>query len=107
IPVQDIFLDDGVEGELADFRFDPVTFTTVLTTKAPLPTAGDYARRAIRLGDGRKGGQWRVIQRASGREIVVWGRLEAVTVTPRYFSILRTFTPKPDAPPEFGAPPRR
>lgn len=106
LPVEDIFLDDAVRGGLVDLRFDPATFTTVLTTREPLP-AGDHARRAIRLSDNlAKGGQWRVIARASGREIVLWGRLDAVTKAPAYFEILRTFTPRPGAPAGLGAIPR-
>ncbi len=102
----DIFVDDGVSGDLVDLRYDPVTFTTVLTTRAGLPAGPDYARRVVRLSDGDKGGQWRVVQRARGTEIVVWGRLDAVTKAPRHFFILRTFTPKPDAPAGLGAPRR-
>ncbi len=103
IPVADIFLEDGVEGDLVDLRYDAATFTTILTTKSPLPGGAAYARRAIRLSDSRSGGQWRVVKSASGREIVLWGRLEAVTSAPRHFFILRTFTPKPDAPRGLGA----
>ncbi|MGH8018355.1 MAG: right-handed parallel beta-helix repeat-containing protein [Opitutaceae bacterium] len=102
-PVSDIFRDDGVNGDLVDLHFDPTTFTTVLTTKAALPAGADYAGRVVRLSDSETGGQWRVIQRAAGREIVLWGRLDAVTAAPRHFFILRTFTPKPEAPPGLGA----
>ncbi len=102
--VEDIFLADGVPGALTDLRFDPATLTTTLTTKDPLPAGTDYARRAIRLGDNlAKGGQWRVIARASGRAIVLWGRLDAVTKAPAYFEILRTFTPGPGSPAGLGA----
>ncbi len=104
LAVEDIFVADGVRGELEDFRFDPVTMTTTLTTKAPLPAGADYARRPVHLADNlTKGGQWRVIARASGREIVLWGRLDAVTKAPAYFDILRTFTPKPGVPAGLGA----
>jgi hypothetical protein len=34
---------------------------------------------------------------------VIWGRLDAVTKAPKHFEILRTFTPKPDAPAHLGA----
>jgi hypothetical protein len=104
IPVADIFLADGVQGELTDLRFDPETFTTTLTTRDPLPAGVDLSRRAIRMSDNlSKGGQWRVIARATGNEITVWGRLDAVTKAPAFFEILRTFTPKPGAPPGLGA----
>jgi hypothetical protein len=104
-PVADVFLDDAVRGELADLRFDPVTMTTTLVTREPLPAGGDdYTGRAVRATDNLgKGGQWRVIARASGREIVLWGRLDAVTKAPKYFEILRTFTPKPGVPAGLGA----
>jgi hypothetical protein len=104
LPVEDIFVADGVRGELTDLRFDPVTFTTTLTTKAPLPAGTDLSRRQIRMSDNlSKGGQWRVIARASGNEIVIWGRLDAVTKAPAFFEILRTFTPKAGAPAGLGA----
>lgn len=102
IEVKDIFLDDGVTGEITGIHFDPVTSTTTVTTRSPLP-AGDYARRPVRLSDGAKDGQWRAIVRASGNEILVWGRIEAVTKAPKHFEILRTFTPRPDAPKDLGA----
>lgn len=107
LPPQDIFLEDAERGELTGLRFDPATGTTILTAKQPLPVGTDYSRRAIKLSDNlAKGGQWRVIARASGREIVLWGRLDAVTKAPAHFEILRTFTPKPDAPTGLGARPR-
>jgi len=80
-----------------------MTLTTTVTTKAPLPSGANLAGRPVRMGDGAKGGQWRVIARASGREIVLWGRLDAVTKAPKYFEILRTFTPKPGSPAGIGA----
>jgi len=104
LPVEDIFLADGLLGGLTDLRFDPATLTTTLTTKEPLPAGVDYAGRPVRLSDNlSKGGQWRVIARAGGREIVLWGRLDAVTKAPAYFDLLRTFTPKPGAPSGLGA----
>ncbi len=96
--VEDIFLADGVGGELTDLRFDHATFTTVLTTRDPLPGSAALAGRAIRVSDDpQRGGQWRVVARAAGREITLWGRLDAVTKAPKHFSILRTFTPRSDA----------
>jgi hypothetical protein len=103
-PVKDVFLDDALRGDFADLRFDPVTFTTVLTTSAPLPAGVEFGRRLIRVADNlAKGGQWRVIARASGREIVLWGRLDAVTKAPKHFEILRTFTLQPGTPAGLGA----
>lgn len=104
LEVADIFADDGVNGELAELHFDPVTFTTVLTTKVPLPAGIDLARRQVSFTDNlNKSGQWRVIARAAGNQLVIWGRLDAVTKVPKYFHILRTFTPKPGAPAGLGA----
>lgn len=102
LPVADIFLDDGIAGDLTGLHFDAVTCTTTVTTSQPLP-AGDYTNRVVRMADGKKGGQARVIARASGSEIVIWGRLDAVTKAPKHFEILRTFTPKSDAPANLGA----
>nr|MBP8257398.1 hypothetical protein [Opitutaceae bacterium] len=102
IAVADIFVDDAVDGELAELRFDPVSCTTTLTTREPL-AAGNYTGRPVRMGDSRNGGQWRVIASASRNQIVLWGRLDAVTKAPKYFEILRTFTPKPGAPADLGA----
>ncbi len=105
-PVADIFEDDGIRGDLTGLEFDPATLTTKLTTRAPLPAGVDLAGRAIRMSDDlEKGGQWRVIAHAGGRELVLWGRLDAVTKAPRYFEILRTFTPRRDAPAGLGARP--
>ncbi len=89
-------------GDLTGLQFDAVTCTTTVTTSQPLPAA-DYVNRVVRMSDGRQGGQARVIARASGSEIVIWGRLDAVTKAPRHFEILRTFTPKAGAPANLGA----
>lgn len=106
LAVEDVFLADGVTGDLIGLEFDPATLVTTLTTREPLPAGVDLAGRAIRMGDNlAKGGQWRVIARASSRELVLWGRLDAVTVAPRHFEILRTFTPKPGTPAGLGARP--
>lgn len=102
LPVEDIFVEDGVAGDLTGLQFDAVTCTTTVTTSQPLPAA-DYVNRVVRMSDGRQGGQARVIARASGSEIVIWGRLDAVTKAPRHFEILRTFTPKAGAPANLGA----
>lgn len=101
-PVRDVFLDDGVRGRLLDLHFDPNTCTTTVRTEEPLE-ASDYAGRAVRMSDSATGGQWRVIASASGTRIVVWGRLDAVTKAPKFFEILRTFTPKPGSPAGLGA----
>ena len=101
IAVADVFENDGVEGKIAGVRFDAVTSTTVITVSADLPAAS-LAGRPVGLGKG-KNPQWRVIQRASAREIVVWGRLEAETKAATDFTVLRTFSLKPDAPAGIGA----
>jgi hypothetical protein len=73
----------------------------VITTAAPLPTQ-PLAGRPIGLGNGRSA-QWRVIRRAGEREIAVWGRIEPETKSATEFTVLRTFTLKPDAPAGIGA----
>jgi hypothetical protein len=105
-PVADLFVADGVRGELTDLRYDPITCRTTVTAREPLP-AGMWTGRAIRMGDNERTGQWRVVAGASGREIVLWGRLDAVTKAPRQFEILRSFTPRPGAPAGLGASPVR
>lgn len=106
VDVADIFRDDAVDGELADLHFDPATCTTVFTTKQPLPAGVDLARRPVRISDNltkAQGGQWRVIAHAAGNQLVVWGRIDPVTKVPKFFHVLRTFTPKPGAPAGLGA----
>jgi hypothetical protein len=106
LPLPERFREDGLTGELTDLEFDRPRGVTRLRTAAPLPAEANLAGRIVRLSDqpGR-GGQWRVIARAGDREMVVWGRLDAVTKAPRRFEVLRTFTPEP---PDGGsaAPPR-
>lgn len=102
--VEDVFLDDGIRGELTGLRYDAGSYRTTLTTKEPLPD-GRWNGRAVRMGDKPGTGQWRVVATAGGREIVLWGRLDAVTKAPRHFEILRSFTPKPGAPAGMGAVP--
>lgn len=103
LAVSDVFQPDGVFGELTELTFDPLTCTTTVTTQEALPAGVALAGRPIRLGDNPNGGQWRVVARAGGNEIVLWGRLEAVTKAPKYFSVLRTFTLNADAPANVGA----
>jgi hypothetical protein len=104
VPVADVFLDDGVIGELTDLRFDPVRYVTTVTAREPLARGANYTGRAILLSNNlERGGQWRAIARVDGREITLWGRLDAVTAAPKFFHVLRTFTPKPGAPAEVGA----
>jgi hypothetical protein len=103
LPVVDIFQEDSLPGELTNLRFDPVTCLTTVTTKKPLPAGVNLSGRPIRMSDGPKGGQWRVIANAAGQEIVIYGRLDAVTKAPKQFEILRTFTPKAGAPADLGA----
>lgn len=101
IAVADVFENDGVEGKIVGVRFDATTFATVIAVSADLPAAS-LAGRPVGLGKG-KNPQWRVIQRAAAREIVVWGRLEAETKAATDFTVLRTFSLKPDAPTGIGA----
>jgi hypothetical protein len=102
--VAEVFLADEVRGELTDLRFDPASCTTVLTTREALPAGVALVGRAIRMSDNpERGGQWRVIARAAGREIVLWGRLDAVTKAPRHFEILRRFARPPGDPERPGA----
>ena len=102
LPVTDVFLSDGVTGEIASLRYDPATFTTAVTTTEALAAPDRFTGRPVKFAKG-KSGQWCVIKSARAREFVVWGRLEAETKPPKAFEILRTFTLKPDAPADVGA----
>ena len=102
LAVADIFLADGVSGAIANLRFNASDCTTVIATTEPLPANAPLAGRPVRLG-AAKSGQWRVVKEAAGRELVIWGRLEADTNPAHQFEILRSFTLKPDAPAGFGA----
>jgi hypothetical protein len=102
LPVEDLYLEDGLTGALAKLTFDSRTFTTRLKTREPLPAGSNLVGRPIRLGDGQRGGQWRVVASAAGDEITVWGRLDSVTKAPGFFQVLRTFTPRPDSPAGLG-----
>ena len=104
IPVADVFEADGVTGKLTDARFDPATFTTVITLAAPLPARGTFVGRLFGLTQGRNT-QWRVIKetRTGGREVVLWGKIEPETRAAEEFVVLRTFTLRRDAPPGIGA----
>jgi len=94
LPLPDRFVADGLRGELSDLAFDRERGVTSLRTAAPLPAGVALAGRIVRVSDNPvRGGQWRVIARASGREMVLWGRLDAVTKAPRHFEVLRSFTP--------------
>lgn len=104
VPVADVFENDEVRGDLTELHYDPATMTTVLTTAEPLPAGLDLTSRQITFSDSlTKNGQWRVIARASGGRLVVWGRIDPVTKVPKHFRILRTFTLKADAPAGIGA----
>lgn len=95
LPLPDRFRDDGLRGDLTALAFDPVRCVTRLQMRAPLPADLDLTGRPVRLADNlSRGGQWRVIAHASGREMVLWGRLDAVTKAPRHFEVLRSFTPE-------------
>ena len=102
LAVADIFVDDAIEGKIAALRFDPATMSTTITTAAPLARPSALTGRPVGLGNG-KNSQWRVIQRAADRTLVVWGRLEAETNPATQFAVLRTFTLKPNAPEGVGA----
>ncbi len=102
LAVGDIFVDDAVEGRITAMRFNPTTLTTTITATADLANPAALAGRAVGLSHG-KNSQWRVIQRATPRTLVVWGRLEAETNPANQFTILRTFTPKTTAPSGLGA----
>lgn len=101
VGVADVFASDEIAGKIAAVRFDPQMLATVITTAAELPAVA-LVGRPLGLNQG-KNSQWRVIQRAAGREIVVWGRLEAETKPPGEFTVLRTFTLRKDAPAGVGA----
>ena len=102
LPVTDVFLADGQTGEIAGLHYDPATFTTVVTTPAPLSAPDRLTGRPVKFAQG-KNGQWGVIKSARAREFMVWGRLEPETKHPKAFEVLRTFTLKPDAPAGIGA----
>ena len=94
LPLPERFREDGLGGELVDLAFDRERGVTRLRTVAPLPAGAELAGRIVRVSDQpARGGQWRVIAWADGRDLVLWGRLDAVTKAPRHFEILRTFTP--------------
>lgn len=94
LPLPERFLEDGLSGEFSALTFDRERGVTALRTGAPLPAGVALAGRIVRVSDHpSRGGQWRVIARAGGREMVLWGRLDAVTKAPRHFEVLRSFTP--------------
>ncbi len=101
VTVANVFENDGATGAITGLRFDPTTLTTVVTAAADLPQPA-LAGRLIGLSQG-KNAQWRVIQRTTARDIVVWGRLEPETNAATEFTVLRTFTLKPGAPAGIGA----
>lgn len=101
LPVADIFENDGVAGQIIRIRYDTTTFATIISVATDLPRTA-LAGRPIGLGQG-KNTQWRVIRRALGRELVVWGRLEPETKEATDFTVLRTFTLRRDAPAGVGA----
>ena len=101
VAITDVFEDDDVSGKILGVRYDATTFTTIVTAAAELPDTS-LAGRPIGFNQG-KNTQWRVIQRANGRDLVVWGRLEPETKAADTFTVLRTFTLKKDAPAGVGA----
>jgi parallel beta-helix repeat protein len=98
IPVADVFVDDGIKGDIIDMSFDPTTNATTLKIGKKLPSGIQFQNRPIDVDD-----DWRVIKTASGKTIVFWGRLGADTNIPDEFEILRTFTLKKNAPAGIGA----
>jgi hypothetical protein len=101
LEVADVFENDGLAGKILGIRYDAASFSTIVTLQEPLPrdSLGD---RVAGFGRGASA-QWRVIRHAAGREVSVWGRLEPETNAATDFTVLRTFTLKPDAPAGVGA----
>ena len=102
LPVADVFEDDGHRGKITGVRYDARTFSTVITVAENIAASGPLAGRLFGLQQGR-GAQWRVIKQASGRDVVVWGRLEPETKSAEEFRVLRTFSLKANAPAGLGA----
>jgi len=101
LPVGDVFVQDGVSGKITGLRFDAARCLTIVSADRDFGSAA-LAGRPIGLGEG-KGVHWRVIKEARGRDLVVWGRLEAETKPATEFTVLRTFALRRDAPPNLGA----
>ena len=99
LPVEDIFLDDGVEGEIAADHFDSTTHTTVIDLTEALPAGVDFTNRIVCVDKGK----WSVVKSASATQLVLWGRLRISTTGYEEFEILRTFTLRDDAPEGIGA----
>ncbi|MEZ5275136.1 MAG: right-handed parallel beta-helix repeat-containing protein [Opitutaceae bacterium] len=98
-PVEDIFENDSVAGEITTDHFDSSSLTTVLDLKEPLPEGVDFTNRIVSVDKGR----WSVVKSATPSQLVLWGRLRISTTGYDEFEILRTFTPRQDAPPGIGA----
>ncbi len=99
LAVEDIFEDDGVEGEIAADHFDSKALTTVIDLTEPLPEDVDFTNRIVCVDNGK----WSVVKSASATQLVLWGRLRISTTGYDEFEILRTFTPRLDAPEGIGA----
>lgn len=99
LPVEDIFEDDGVEGEIAADHFDSTALTTVIDLTEALPAGVDFTNRIVCVDNGK----WSVVKSASATQLVLWGRLRISTTGYEEFEILRTFTPRNDAPEGIGA----
>jgi hypothetical protein len=99
LPVEDIFLDDGVKGEISADHFDATTHTTVIDLTETLPAGVDFTNRIVCVDKGK----WSVVKSASATQLVLWGRLRISTTGYDEFEILRTFTPRDDAPKGIGA----
>lgn len=98
-PVEDIFEDDGIEGTVAADGFDLETMTTVIDLADPLPAGLDLTGRIACI----DGGRWSVIHSASATQLRLWGRLRISTTGFDEYEIVRTFTPRADAPEGIGA----
>jgi hypothetical protein len=103
LTVRDVFLKDGVAGDIAKIEFDHQTHATIITTKKAFPRGVDLAGRSVRISQDHDGGQWRVIKSARGSQFVIWGHIGAITGKMEAFDILRSFTLRPDAPKGIGA----
>jgi len=99
LPVEDIFEGDGIEGEISADHFDSTGLTTVIDLTESLPEGVDFTNRIACVDKNR----WSVIKSASATQLILWGRLRISTTGFEKFEILRTFTPRHDAPEGIGA----
>jgi hypothetical protein len=88
-----------VEGAISADHYDATTLTTIIDLAEPLPEGSDFTNRIVAIDNNR----WSVIKSATAKQLVLWGRLRIATTGYEEFEILRTFTPRPDAPEGIGA----